>query len=72
MRNIHSIPFTALLLICGFALLVGWGRWHGVTRGGTPLSKKARWLIFAALLAAFVLLATLNAIQNHHFGQPQL
>ena len=71
MRSIHPIPFEVLLLICGFALFGGWGRWHGMTRAGTPLTKKARWIIFAALLAGFVLLATLNAIQNHRLGRPQ-
>lgn len=50
MRIVHPISLEVLLLICSFALLIDWGRWRGMTRNQPPLSKKARWLAFAALM----------------------
>jgi len=66
-----SIPLRVLLCIYGFALAVGYLRWRGTTRGKVALSKKAKWLTFGFALAIFLLIATLNAIQNKRLGLPQ-
>jgi len=71
MSKFLPMPFEMLLLIFGFALLIGWGRWHGMTRNQSPLSKKAKWVTSVGLLTVFALLAALNAIQNHRIGTPQ-
>jgi hypothetical protein len=71
MSKFHPIPFEVLLLVCGFAVLVGCLRWYGTTRHQTPLSRRAKRLTFGVVLTLFLLLATLNAIQNYRLGLPQ-
>ena len=61
MNAIRPVPFPVLLLLFGFAGLIGWLRYHGWTRNSAPMSKKARRLTFGILLALFLLIAGVNA-----------
>ena len=67
----RPVPFPVLVLILGFAGLVGWLRYYGWTRKSAPLSKKARWLTFGILLVLFLLIAGVNAFLNSRLGLPQ-
>jgi hypothetical protein len=71
MNAIRPVPFSMLLLLFGFAGLVGWFRYYSWTRKSAPLSKKARWLTFGILLAIFLLIAGVNAFLNSRLGLPQ-
>jgi hypothetical protein len=71
MNKLRPVPFEVLLLICGFAGLVGWGRWYGMTKGMTPSGRKAKQFTFGILLALFLLLAAFNAFENYRLGLPQ-
>jgi hypothetical protein len=71
MNAIQPVPILALLLIFGFAGLVGWARYYGWTRGSAPSSKKARRLTFGILLALFLLIVGVDAFLNHRLGLPQ-
>ena len=51
MSAIRPVPMPALLLIFGFAGLVGWGRYYGWAKGSAPSSRKARLLTLGILLA---------------------
>lgn len=71
MNAIRPVPFPVLVLILGFAGLVGWLRYYCWTRKSVPLSKKARWLTFGILLAVFLLIVGINAFLNSRLGLPQ-
>jgi phosphatidylglycerophosphate synthase len=71
MNAIRPVPFPVLLLLLGFAGLIGWLRYYGLTRGSAPSSKKARWLTFGILLAIFLLIVGVNAFLNSRPGLPQ-
>ena len=68
---IRPVPIPALLLIFGFAGLVGWARYYGWTRGSAPSSGKAKQLTFGILLVLFLLIAGVDAFLNRRLGLPQ-
>jgi hypothetical protein len=71
MSKLRPMPFEVLLLIFGFAVLVGCLRWYGDTRRQPPLSRRAKWLTFGVVLTLFLFLVALNAVANYRFGFPQ-
>jgi hypothetical protein len=70
MNAIRSVPFQVLLLITGFAVLVGLGRWYVWSRKSTPLSKKFRQLTLGALLTLFLVVGALWGLVYFHLRQP--
>jgi len=71
MNAIRPVQMPVLLVLFGFAGIIGWARYYRWTRGSAPSSKKAKRLTFGILLALFLLIAGLNAFLNHRLGLPQ-
>lgn len=71
MNAIRPVPIPSLLLIFGFAGLVGWVRYYGWTRGSAPSSRKAKRLTFGILLGLFLLIVGVDAFLNLRLGLPQ-
>jgi hypothetical protein len=71
MHGITPVPFPVLVLILGFAGLVGWFRYYTWTRKSAPLSKKAKRRTFGILLVLFLLIVGINAFLNSRLGLPQ-
>jgi fucose permease len=71
MNAIRPVPMPVLLLIFGFAGLLGWARYYGWTRGSAPASRKAKRLTFGILLGLFLMIVGVNAFLNRRLGLPQ-
>jgi hypothetical protein len=65
-----------LLTEFGFAIVFTYAWWRsglpmrGVSRKDGPLSTGAKWIIVLFTLGFFLLLATIDAIQNKQLGRP--
>jgi hypothetical protein len=70
MNTIRSVPFEVMLLITGFSVLVGLGRWYVWSGKSTPLSKTFRRLTLGGLLSMFLVVAAFWGFLYLRLRQP--